>query len=184
MPNHCETDLTITAPAAIVEAIRAAHFTPDGALDCGSVIPYPEEYRAKDEAARAWAEQYGDKVLGMMVRPELKDDPTVPPRPKDGFNSGGYEWCCTNWGTKWGTYDPAPLTITPTEDGSATLRASFTSAWSPPLPVLHALAARYPEAEIESESYEGGCGYQISAAWGEGTCYRDEESDYTGSRGG
>lgn len=184
MPNHCETDLTITAPAATIEAIRAAHFTPDGALDCGSVIPYPEEYRAKDEAARAWAEQYGDEVLGMMVRPELKDDPTVPPRPKDGFNSGGYEWCCTNWGTKWGTYDAIPISIEAQLGEQATLTASFQSAWAPPTPVLDALAARYPEARIMAQSYEGGCCFKIETEWADGEQMRYEETTYHGPRGG
>jgi hypothetical protein len=183
MPNHCETDVVITGPADVIEAIRAAHFTPDGALDCGSLIPYPEEYRTKDEAARAWAEQYTDGS-GFRLRPEYQNDPNVPPRPTDGFNSGGYEWCCTNWGTKWGTYDPAPLTLTRDEDGQATIRASFTSAWSPPTPVLGVLAERYPVIEMEADSYEGGCQYHISAAWGEGMCYRDEEHPYSGPRGG
>ena len=184
MPNHCETDLTITAPAAMIEAIVAAHFTPNGALDCNSLIPYPEEYRAKDEAARAWAATYCSDPQGFRLLPEYQDNPDIPPRPINGFNSGGYDWCCANWGTKWGTYDPAPLTITPADDGTAILRAGFSSAWSPPLPVLHALAAKYPEAEIESESYESGWGYQVSVAWDGGSCYRDEEFEYLGPRGG
>ena len=26
--------------------------------------------------------------------------------PKDGYNQGGYQWCCDNWGTKWGSITP------------------------------------------------------------------------------
>lgn len=182
MPNHCETDLTITATPEVIHAIAAAHFTPDGALDCDSLIPYPAKLRALDDAAQAWREQYGD-ATGYFVRADLKDDPTIPPRPKDGFNSGGYEWCLTNWGTKWGTYEPRPMVIE--EDGkTATLRASFESAWAPPTPVLHVLAERYPTAHLVADSYEGGCGFHLHTEWTDGECSLDEEHSYAGPRGG
>jgi hypothetical protein len=143
MPNACETDLTITAPVAIIEKIRTSHFY-RGALSLDSVIGVP--YYPSDDA-----------------RIQAQND---------------------SWGTDRPSYDAQPLTITPADDGNATLFASFTNAWQPPIPVFHALAKLYPEARITSESYERGTGYHVSAAWVAGTPYRFEKKGYSGTRGG
>lgn len=50
----------------------------------------------------------------------------------DYGNVDWYDWCCTNWGTKWNAYD-----IYFDEDDNA---ITFNTAWSCPLPVLDKLA--------------------------------------------
>lgn len=39
-----------------------------------------------------------------------------------------YDWCCDNWGTKWGTYD---LNITEFSTDGFPILVSFNTAWSP-----------------------------------------------------
>ena len=58
-------------------------------FDFNRFIAYPEEFRRIDEIAEAWLKEHAGRPT------------TIRARPKDGFNSGGYEWCYANWGTKW-----------------------------------------------------------------------------------
>jgi hypothetical protein len=164
MPNHCESDLFVNGPKAVVEEVIKKHFTADGELDCNTVIPYPEEYLRLDEVARKW-------------EADNKDNPNRDYRlkPKDGYNQGGYEWCITNWGTKWGTYDGHGLRRT-TRGFSTT----FNSAWSPPTPVVTALAAMYPKLKIQMNSFEPGAGFQVHALWENGVLNHETEEDYSG----
>ena len=184
MPNHCETDYFITGPADLVNTVLEKHFTKDGTLDCSSVIPYPKEYVDLDNARKEWAEKYCDEH-GWRIRPEFEGQ-NIPPRPTDGFNSGGYEWCVSNWGTKWGTYDGCGIAITPLKTGKNRVKASmsFQSAWSPPTPVFHTLAAMYPQLVFRARSYEQGVGYKIISVWKNGECEREDEFTYRGNRGG
>lgn len=109
MPNFCENELTISGPD--VERVLAAmrdleSDDPDEhILDFDKIVPYPQElkdldqrnaeYQAKffaiakddpdrDEKLKALADKYG-------VEPGT-------PWLKDGYNSGGYEWCIEQWG--------------------------------------------------------------------------------------
>lgn len=136
-------------------------------FDCNTIIPYPEEYRVLDEAASEWDEKArnGEKL-------NWSD------RPKDGFNQGGYEWCCSNWGTKWGVYQVRR------ELRKTSLFYSFQSAWSPPEPVIRKLATMFPKLKLKLKFFEMGAAYQgVLVLQGE------EEleywtKDYHGSRGG
>lgn len=68
-----------------------------------------------------------------------------------------YTWAIENWGTKWsgGHCDMA------TSDG--VVSASFSTAWSPPVPVIAALSALYPEVPFtlkyadDSDDLAGHC---------------------------
>ncbi len=109
----------------------------------------------------------------------------------DDFNSGGYEWCVNNWGTKWNAYD-----IKRRDYGGFCL--TFQTAWSPPLPVIAELHKRFPECRITLEFFErgmafsGGVSYLQSEyaeddeqGWEPGKPYREWRSDtYCGNRGG
>jgi len=181
MPNHCETDLTITGLDAEVRAVLAKHFTAEGALDCDSVLPYPTEYKELDRFAEEWAQTHCDET-GWRLKPEYEGKNLQ--RPKDGFNSGGYEWKSTQWGTKWGTYDGVGITIVPLKGGKIKALLGFQSAWAPPTPVLHALAAVYPQLTFRAESFEMGMGYRLLNKWEGGEQTAKCEFAYRGRRGG
>jgi hypothetical protein len=66
------------------------------------------------------------------------------------FNTGGVEWCCKNWGTKWNIEVEEPRT----EKGE--LIYGFDTAWSPPEPVIKKLIELHPELEFNLEFEEWG----------------------------
>lgn len=165
MPNHCETDFTIYGRTEQVKALMAKHVTEDGTLDCDSVIPYPDEYKELDRLAAEWQQH-------LLLRKY------------DGFNSGGYEWCYANWGTKWGTYSGRAITEIVHDNDMLEVQLSFESAWSPPTPVFDKLAEMYPSISFRAESFERGAAYQMLQEWKEGHKVTDREDRYDGPRGG
>jgi len=174
MPNHCSNDLWITGPTDIVNKISRWHLKDDGSLDCDSIVPYPENFKKLDEACAEWR----SKQIGIEY-------PDYHSAPKDGFNSGGYEWCCENWGTKWGTYDGIGIHYRKARAGDTRLAMSFLSAWAPPLPVIKVLAEMYPECRIKLNYYECGVAFKGSVSYSNGQIVANmESSNYAGGRGG
>jgi hypothetical protein len=57
-----------------------------------------------------------------------------------------YDWCCSNWGTKWNAYEEQEVLYD--EDDRIDVR--FTTAWSPPVPVYEKLQEMFEDAEIEA----------------------------------
>lgn len=169
MPNHCDSDLIIRGTRGDIEKCLEEYFTPDGELDCNRVTPYPARFKQKDEAAENW-----DKEYHLVV-----SDKAPGSRPTDGYNSGGYEWCIENWGTKWGTYGGRGITYT-----KSSARLSFFSAWSSPLPALDKLATLCPTLVFILRSYESGNAWKRHAVWKNGARIVDVVQDYNGTRGG
>lgn len=76
-----------------------------------------------------------------------------------------YSWCCDNWGTKWNAGEDAvdiPADIEMLAASGAkrknkiTVTYTFQTAWSPPYPVLQALANRFPALVIKIRWREEG----------------------------
>ena len=130
MPNWCEHELTITGPDVqkILETIRSQSGEDEDVriLDFNKIIPYPQIYRDMDRRAEEYREKLATitqddpdrkqklEVLGI----EYGAEPSTP-WIKDGYNSGGYEWCCDNWSTKW---NAAHVHLTTRADSSKPLR--------------------------------------------------------------
>lgn len=175
MPNHCETDFFITGNPYLIDEVLDLYFDKTNyTLDCDKVIPYPQVYKDMDAIAQKWEDE--QKASGGKL-----DWST---RPKDGFNLGGYEWCCNNWGTKWGTYDGKPFAFRNLVNNRRTVKTSFSSAWSPPTPVMDLLATKYPDLRFKAVSYEMGMAYKIVQIWEKGDLVTRKESKYNGHRGG
>jgi hypothetical protein len=123
MPNWTENELTITGPDVrkVLEAVRSESTADEDAriLDFDRIIPYPKIYRELDQRANEYQEKFiaigkddpdrQDKLNALAA--EYGVEPGTPWL-KDGFNSGGYEWCCENYGTKWNACS-ATLTTRP-----------------------------------------------------------------------
>lgn len=136
MPNWNENELTITGPDVnkVLETIRSESGEDEDIriLDFNKIIPYPQIYRDLDRRA----EEYREKLHAIA-----KDDPerkaklealgaeygVEPGAPwiKDGFNSGGYEWRCENWSTKW---NACHVHLTTRPDSSKPLRKTSKCA--------------------------------------------------------
>jgi hypothetical protein len=120
MPNWTENELTISGPDVqkVLHAICSeAHDDEDARLlDFDRIIPYPRQYRELDQHAheyqeklRAIAQDDPERKTKLEVLAAEYDAEPGAPWIKDGFNSGGYEWTCSNWGTKW---NAAHVTLT------------------------------------------------------------------------
>lgn len=133
MPNHVSNRLTLQCGKARASKVLAAigGRSDDGTamlIDFNKLIPYPERFATLDREAHEWEKSH-------------PSDPRTG-RPKDGFNQGGYEWCCEHWGTKWNAYGQKRLGPT---------SVYFETAWSAPEPVMDALAAKFPDVPFMLE---------------------------------
>lgn len=104
-------------------------------LDFNSIIPYPDEYRQRDKDKEALSPE------DFLAKYGSKDD---------GYNSGGYEWCINNWGSKWNASDSCYF-----DKRNAFY---FETAWSPVFQIIAAIHKRFPTADINYEYYESGAG--------------------------
>jgi len=135
MPNHVSNIIQLKAldseedwrkEEEALEAMKALMKTETHPFDFNVLIPYPEQYKALDDARHEAEKQPG------MTWQNL---------PKDGYNQGGYEWCVEHWGTKWNAYD-----IGFTSEGVA-----FQTAWATPKPIFVELSKRFPDLLLEVE---------------------------------
>jgi len=100
-----------------------------------------------------------------------------------------YEWrvnttvngnCHGHWGTKWNASCCACLND-PTD-----MRAviAFSTAWSPPQPVIIELSKTFPTLTFTLKYWERGCGCRGILRARAGKVLRDVSYDYSGPRGG
>ena len=89
-----------------------------------------------------------------------------------------YNWNCNNWGTKWDASDPNVIDIP-----SATTY-EFSTAWSPPLPVIIAAAKQFPKLTFDLRYWESGIGFQGRLRVKDDEVFIRENKDYNGQRGG
>lgn len=101
-------------------------------------------------------------------------DSLLPTPPELLAGSGWYDWRVEHWGTKWNAecddYDGSP--------GSGRVGFSFLSAWSPPEPLLKAVARDYPSLAFTLEYAEGGMDYSGRLVLRGGRVVSDESGAY------
>lgn len=165
MPNHCESDLKVNGSKKDIEAFFAAVKSDDKLIDANKILPYPKVYADADENAAVWRKSNPDKSFADA--------------PKDGYNSGGYEWCVSNWGTKWGMYDFSEI-----ETGKTFANVSFQSAWAPPLPLILKASEMFPEIVLTLRYFERGAGYKGVLKVQAGNVLLQSDTTYSGQRGG
>ena len=173
MPNWCENDLTVRGPKEVMEEFLkfAAGESP---FDFNRFLPYPEEFRRLDDIAEAWQKEHAGRP-----------DYDWRARPKDGFNSGGYEWRVEHWGTKW----PACRVevegpVTGYDEKTLQVVFHFDTAWSPPKAVIEKAAELYPALRFELRYFECGCQFNGLFCGSGGEIEYDESGPYFGDRGG
>lgn len=71
-----------------------------------------------------------------------------------------YDWCCENWGTKWGAYEPIDIE----DDGYGKIVITFHTAWSAPIPIYKKLKELFPDVDIEAYWSDEGC-YEVSRVY-------------------
>lgn len=189
MPNHCENDLVVTGDQ---ETLRAfADFArgpagtvvgnepdrPDIPLSAHKFIPIPDHFLADLYTC--------EKCSWHASREEAKNTegkcPSCDSYLKDWYNSGGYDWCIANWGTKWGLYDFEDNAPDPADER---MEYSFQTAWSPPIPVIQAMSKQFPALRFALCYFEGGGGFMGSCLYEDGQEVDAGQAPYFGPRGG
>lgn len=141
MPNWAENQITVTGSQKQISKFNS--FV-DEEFDFEKIIPYPEEYKKAD-----------DESNGRYA----------------GYNSGGYEWCFKNWGTKWGAGECLYFYE------SCKSRIVFQTAWSPSLPVTMALSKKFPHLKFEHVYCEPGMGFSGVSVFKKGSIIEEFASD-------
>jgi hypothetical protein len=72
---------------------------------------------------------------------ELSEEENSFPDPPD-------EWCTEHWGTKWNACEPTLVKKEDWGDGELFAYIKFSTAWTPPLPVIDALAKLFARLKI------------------------------------
>lgn len=129
MPNWCENTVTITGSKEDIDNVIEFLKDAESEFSFDRIIPYPEPFRSMDDKAGAGKFEPFD----------------------DGYNSGGYEWCSFNWGSKWPTYEVSCCRLSANE-----IQYSFDTPWAPPIGVLDELARKMPRLAIEAYYREPG----------------------------
>jgi hypothetical protein len=162
MPNHVTNRLRINATPEQVTEVREAikgvwEKEPDRPrpFDFGKLIPMPEALNVtsgSESTVAQWEAGYKDHRGRAAYEPpahiieRANENRELVDKIKENIRVHGYptwyEWAIAKWGTKWNAYDQAEI-----EPNFIT----FDTAWSCPLPVLEALAARFPEVEFVCE---------------------------------
>lgn len=134
MANNCDNDLYITGPdedvAALLKFIGADKSPPE--FDFNAVISYPAHFFALDEDWRK---------LGYIGFRDAHGE-----HAKTGFGSGGYEWCCEHWGTKWNAYKVSRRDY----EG---ICVTFQTATTPPAPLVCELHKLFPRCTLVLEFF-------------------------------
>lgn len=188
MPNWCDCDLIITAKKKDIPDLnkfKEFAFTKDKytgekegerdlILDFGKFVPYPEEIveYGKEEAEIEELKQKGKDTKKLEILHQLKGKP----------NFNFYDWHIANWGTKWNArfWDSEAR---PELDGKK-LMYNFSTAWSPPTPVIFAMSKIFPKFKFKLKYYEQGMGFQGTFECEGGVIKTDIHKSYRGGRGG
>ncbi len=173
MPNWCECDLYVRGKKDRVEEFLRFAAGPESAFDFNRFVPYPEQFAVLDQEALDWEEKNPPPWTAAAYKT----------RPRDGFNQGGYEWCCDNWGTKWNAHRVEVQRIGGGE-GVACVEINFATAWLPPRPVVERAAELHPDLSFELRYFERGACFSGLLRYEEGKIVRDDSGPYYGLRGG
>jgi len=132
-------------------------------LETNKFIPYPKRFRVLDRVAV--------KVLRRTGK-----------HARDGFNRGGYEWCCNNWGTKWGICNAE--VVQEVLEGNGYIDYRFDTAWSPPIPIIMKMSEMFPGLRFILRYFECGCAFNGIYICEKGGVAEDRTGEYFGGRGG
>ena len=146
MPNHCHNRVTIYGSGNDTDETRAQIaklkqiFEDESTF--GQIIPEPDWPNMPLLTSDS---HYGTKYGNDGELPVRSEDPFVTYR----FQSTGiadqrwYDWRLQNWDTKWDAYD-----VVVTDEDPDQLEVEFSTAWSPPEAVCHALREQYPDLSV------------------------------------
>lgn len=144
MPNWCDNNLVVTGPKVSITAFRR-WLGKDG-LRLKKIAPIPRPM-----------------LRGKAPHPNPESEEAKKLVTKYGFNNW-YDWCVANWGTKW------DVDAKPNYSAPEMVTFDFTSAWSPPVPAIETLSARFPQLSFTLKYCECAMGFAGEAHSISGEC--------------
>ena len=189
MPNWCHNTLTIVGPADQIEAfVERAQPTEELAHRAYNSEP---SWIWKPDAKPGFADWF--RRLRETQPLTFEAFLPVPAGVRDE-----YEWHCDNWGTKWNAYfDVQPMIAFGSieadvaascarrqvprssdplaEPGFSSVRYRFNTAWTPPMPVIAAMAVAFPALAFELAFAEIGMGFAGTIGYANGACAHEIE---------
>ena len=175
MPNHCTNRLFISVDSKHqkeLDDFRKTSIVKDEEgyekLTFNGVMPMPKVFDGLHSGS--YTTKKGKKIskwrIDSLGRSRPISDKTLEKWKKKYGATGWYSWSCNNWGTKWDAY--AQSVNWNEED---TLEIEFDTAWSPPIPWLEAVAAKYPHLDITMRYEEEGMGFMGKAVSHDGAIH-------------
>lgn len=161
-PNWCQNNLEVRGKKEDLEKFRDYAKSKTTLLDFNNFISYPKRFRDLSKKVEEWNKTH-----------DLKKDGFCPF--KDGFNSGGYQWCVKNWGTKWNSCNATKSANT---INNGLLCYDFSTAWSPPTPVIVKMSEKFPSLYFTLKYWESGMGFKGTFEVERGVIRKNVSSNY------
>lgn len=198
MPNWCENNLEIEGAAEDIAAIATLCRCSERRFDFNGVVPMPialaitcgsttdngfDALYGDWQRVADWLQRGGDlEAVGAEVPASREELIALLEAHPDAFSGVSlaegrqaqanletfghktwYEWCLDKWGTKWNSGEDLEVDVSETS-----ISVSFDTAWSPPLPVMAALCARFPRIRLTLTYSEPGMGFAGTAVGADG----------------
>lgn len=193
MPNHCSHVMTVTGSEEgiarfkrnVIKPIseedrKNKPWVPENEFDFNAIIPMPEclvETRSPavtDDDIQRWSANSTEEHIAELQAEKAKNDKA---REECGFDNW-YDWCCANWGTKWGAYD-----LHVGEDFPDRLGLNYDTAWCPANEsFMQEMASQYPELHFEIYAIDEGMGFACHIEMSDGMLVHYSEHEYESSR--
>ena len=132
MPNWCNNSIDITGPTETIKQLWEDANADDTYGLLNAIKPIPQ-------ALRDTVKGTGEELQEVWV---------------DGCNNW-YDWCVSNWGTKWDVSDEG-LEFIDNGDGTAAITGYFDSAWAPPISAYEQFCDDMDNCTLEASYYEPG----------------------------
>ena len=159
MPNHVTNKLVITGSDEqihdFVSKVNVKTEDGDDGFDFNGLVPTPAEL--KDTTAPSTVvpdDQYASLVAeGTPLHGKISQSRANHLMKTYGATDW-YDWCCANWGTKWGAYDVNDWNVCENE-----AVVTFNTAWSPPTEFLINASKLYPHLQFKNTYCDEGGGF-------------------------
>lgn len=150
MPNWVYNSVKIQGPTSELKRFISTAHGDNQALSFSKILPPPDGIYEREAAPLFESET--------PALPQLPD---------------WYEWCCTNWGTKWdvdGTGQDVKVKITP-----SSVDFNFETAWAPALPFFHVVAEKFPALRLDYIYSDESMDFAGRTVWKEGSPIMSKE---------
>lgn len=160
MLSGCESDLYVRGKSADVTAFRAAVKTEYGEFDFTVAIPYPAKIAAIVAGEYAVWNCCGSKDVFLAALDAHRVKWRI------GAFESVVDWRLKNWVSLANAYQVSIEDVESAEvEGEEANCVHFQSAGSSPLPVIAALARRFPALELRFDYFNSSFAYCGSTVW-------------------